>query len=101
MFAGVVKAAKKGSPGKSTKQAKRPARGGSSDLLVLEEVSKTHDGDRILFKDVSFTIRAGDKLAVAGANGAGKTTLLRLLTGEAVEGLNADCSSMHAVVQHG
>ena len=76
-----MKASKKQSPGKAAKQPKKAARGGSSDLLVLEEVSKTHDGDRILFKDVSFTVRAGDKLAVAGANGAGKTTLLRLLTG--------------------
>ena len=80
-----MRAAKKGAA-KTSKQPKRAARGGSSDLLVLEEVSKTHDGDRILFKDVSLTIRAGDKLAVAGANGAGKTTLLRLLTGQPMQG---------------
>ena len=35
--------------------------------------------DRILMKDVSFTARAGQKLAVVGTTGAGKTTLVNLL----------------------
>ena len=37
--------------------------------------------DRILFADLSLTIRSGELLQLAGPNGAGKTTLLRLLAG--------------------
>lgn len=35
--------------------------------------------DRILMKDVSFTARAGQKIAIVGTTGAGKTTLVNLL----------------------
>jgi len=38
-------------------------------------------GDRRLFDGLSFTVRAGQALAVEGANGAGKTSLLRMLAG--------------------
>jgi heme exporter protein A len=36
-------------------------------------------GERVVLRDVSFTLAAGRTLAVFGANGAGKTTLLRML----------------------
>src|SRR3954453_18587553 len=32
-------------------------------------------------RDISFTLRSGDRLGLIGANGAGKTTLLRTLAG--------------------
>ena len=38
-------------------------------------------GDRLLFRDVSAQIAAGELWRVAGANGAGKTSLLRILCG--------------------
>lgn len=38
-------------------------------------------GDRLLFKDMNFSVRAGELLLVQGGNGQGKTSLLRLLTG--------------------
>ncbi|MCP4009510.1 MAG: ATP-binding cassette domain-containing protein, partial [Proteobacteria bacterium] len=34
-----------------------------------------------LFKDVSFSLSAGDVMQVQGTNGSGKTSLLRILTG--------------------
>lgn len=38
-------------------------------------------GERVLFRDLSFTLASGEALALTGANGAGKTTLLRTLAG--------------------
>ncbi|UJA19494.1 ABC-F family ATP-binding cassette domain-containing protein [Thermoleophilia bacterium SCSIO 60948] len=35
-----------------------------------------------VIEDVSFRLRRGDRMVVAGRNGAGKTTLLRMLAGE-------------------
>jgi heme exporter protein A len=38
-------------------------------------------GERLLFKDMNFTVNTGDVLEISGHNGSGKTTLLRLLCG--------------------
>jgi ABC-type multidrug transport system ATPase subunit len=38
-------------------------------------------GPRLVFRSVSFEIRAGQSLGVIGANGSGKTSLLRALVG--------------------
>ena len=38
-------------------------------------------GDRELFKGISFELKNGDLLRIAGANGSGKTSLLRILCG--------------------
>jgi len=37
---------------------------------------------RALVKDISFSIRPGELMAILGSNGAGKSTLLRMLSGE-------------------
>jgi heme exporter protein A len=38
-------------------------------------------GDRVLFRDLSFTMQPGEFLHLRGHNGSGKTTLLRALAG--------------------
>lgn len=49
-------------------------------LLRGEKVGKAF-GEKVLFQDVSFTIRRGDKIALIGPNGTGKTTLLKIIAG--------------------
>ena len=54
----------------------------SDPLLIVEKIARTHDGERMLFQDLTFTLNRGDKMVVVGPNGIGKTSLLRLLAGE-------------------
>jgi ATPase subunit of ABC transporter with duplicated ATPase domains len=37
--------------------------------------------NKALFRDLSFTVRRGERLVILGANGSGKTTLLKLILG--------------------
>lgn len=39
-------------------------------------------GTRILFKNVSFLVRHGDRIGLVGRNGAGKSTMLGIMAGE-------------------
>ena len=39
-------------------------------------------GERVLFKNITWSIPKGSRVGLVGSNGAGKTTLLRLLAGE-------------------
>jgi ATP-binding cassette subfamily B protein len=47
--------------------------------VVLEGVGFGYDEGRPVLRDVSFSIRAGSRVGIAGRSGAGKTTLLSLL----------------------
>ena len=49
-------------------------------LLALDKVTRFY-GPRLIFKDVSLTVRPGTVTLLAGANGAGKSTLLRIMAG--------------------
>jgi ABC transport system ATP-binding/permease protein len=51
------------------------------NYLSVESLSKTL-GDKVLFKNISFGIEKGQKVALVGKNGAGKSTLLKIITGE-------------------
>ncbi len=50
------------------------------NYISAENLSKAF-GDRVLFKNLTFGLSRGDKVAIVGANGAGKTTLLSILAG--------------------
>jgi len=52
----------------------------SEKLLELLDVFLSYAGKPIL-QGVTFTLRAGERVAISGANGSGKTSLLKLLSG--------------------
>ncbi|MGY4533102.1 ATPase subunit of ABC transporter with duplicated ATPase domains [Pseudomonas sp. TE3786] len=49
--------------------------------VMIENMAKGFDG-KTLFKNFSFQVEAGERVAIIGPNGIGKTTLLRTLVGE-------------------
>ncbi len=51
-----------------------------NDVLTVEHLSKSF-GTQTLFRDLSFLIRRGEKVAILGENGTGKTTLLKIIRG--------------------
>ena len=57
-----------------------PPASGACRVLEVERVS-FELGDRLLLRDINFSLKQGESLALVGANGAGKTTLLKHLNG--------------------
>ena len=53
--------------------------GAGATVIEARGLTKRYGGTTVL-GDVSFTIAAGEKVALTGANGAGKTTLLAVLS---------------------
>ena len=60
-------------------EQKRPS---GKQTLTLDNVTKSFDGKKPLFKKFSALVTKGEKVAIVGRNGVGKTTLLRTLLGE-------------------
>ena len=50
-------------------------------VLVVEDLTVTDDFDRPLLKSVSFEVRAGEIVGVAGVQGNGQTELVQAITG--------------------
>jgi ATPase subunit of ABC transporter with duplicated ATPase domains len=48
------------------------------DVVIFEDVYKTIE-DRVLFKNINFQVRFGEKVALVGKNGTGKTSLIKML----------------------
>lgn len=49
--------------------------------VIAEDVAKSY-GDHLIFKDASFRIRRGEKVAFVGKNGEGKSTLVKCIMSE-------------------
>ena len=49
-------------------------------MLFASNISKAYS-DRTLFSGLTFSLAAGDRIALIGANGSGKTTLMDILAG--------------------
>jgi ATPase subunit of ABC transporter with duplicated ATPase domains len=52
-----------------------------NDVLTVDRISKKFEGEQLL-KDISFTIKKGDKIALLGKNDLAKTVLMDILAGE-------------------
>ena len=59
----------------------KPERACGDIILEITDLSKTIDGVSV-FKDLTMTVRKGDKIAFVGANSLAKTTLFQILAGE-------------------
>lgn len=55
-----------------------PERISGNDVLSVENFSKAFEGN-LLFSDIHFDIKRGERAAIIGKNGTGKTTLLKIL----------------------
>lgn len=59
----------------------RPSREIGNEVLTVEHLSKTIDGEKIL-DDISFILGREDKVALVGPNERAKTVLFKILAGE-------------------
>ena len=47
--------------------------------ICFDHVSFTYDGERMILKDINFTLRSGDCVAIVGPSGSGKSTIVNLI----------------------
>ena len=52
---------------------------GAKGEIVFEHVSFSYDGERMILKDIDFTLRSGDCVAIVGPSGSGKSTIVNLI----------------------
>lgn len=61
--------------------SRQPARTGAITLCGIGKTYMTPVGPKPVLHDISFSVGAGQKLAVLGRNGAGKSTLVKIIGG--------------------
>ncbi|MGZ3422948.1 MAG: ABC-F family ATP-binding cassette domain-containing protein [Polyangiales bacterium] len=66
-----------------------PSRPSGREVLTIEGVSKSY-GDKRVLRDVSISVRRGERVAILGPNGLGKSTLLKIAVGK----LEADAGTV-------
>ncbi|NWO18258.1 ABC-F family ATP-binding cassette domain-containing protein [Leptotrichia sp. oral taxon 223] len=59
----------------------KPEREAGNNMLKVENLTKTIDGEKIL-DNISFTVNTGDKVVILSKNDIAKTTLFQILAGE-------------------
>ena len=75
------------------------------DGITFENVSFGYNEDEMIIKNLSFSVKKGDKIAIIGETGAGKTTIVKLLmrfydvdSGEIkIDGVNINEYDKHSV----
>lgn len=50
--------------------------------IHIQSLTYVHPDKEVLFRDVSFVINKGEKIALIGDNGSGKSTLIQLIAGQ-------------------
>ncbi len=68
-------------------------------MLHCTNITRQH-GARVLFREASFQILAGDRAGLVGPNGAGKSTIFRLITGEETPDAGTICCAKKTVIGH-
>ena len=53
----------------------------SDNILIFKDVSFYSSTNTTILENLSFSLNAGDFVAIVGPNGAGKTTLFKLILG--------------------
>ena len=55
--------------------------GGGARLVYCDSLTKSYDGQRFQFRDISLGVAAGSRVGLIGVNGVGKSTLMKCLAG--------------------
>ncbi len=67
---------------KSIRMSFAEAGASGNEVINIRGLSFSYDGQGDVLRDMSFTVRRGDRLFLVGPNGCGKSTLIKLLMGK-------------------